>query len=87
MPTFACLAIYPVIRHNLSQFNDLIFMAGNVVIPTSVDLATKLYISRQGTARCWTQLNSRRMTICIYLNLSTHLLPYMRGISIGVAVP
>jgi hypothetical protein len=31
-----------------------------------LNLATKLYISRQGTARCWTQLNSRRMTICIY---------------------
>jgi RNA-directed DNA polymerase len=46
-----------------------------------LNLATKLYISRQGTARCsqWTKLNSRRMTICMYLNLSTHLLPYMHG--------
>ena len=33
-----------------------------------LNLETKLYISRQGTARCsrWTQLNSRRITICIY---------------------
>jgi len=33
-----------------------------------LNLETKLYISRQGTARCsqWTQLNSRRITIYIY---------------------
>jgi hypothetical protein len=38
-----------------------------------LNLETKLYISRQGTARCsqWTQLNSRRITIYIYLDLST----------------
>jgi len=43
--------------------------------------ATKLYILRRGTTQLsqWTKFHSCRIKICIYRNLSTNLLPYIRG--------
>jgi len=49
--------------------------------PQVLNPATKLYILRRGTTRLsqWTKFHSCRIKICIYRNLSTNLLPYIRG--------
>ncbi len=53
----------------------------NAVYPQVLNPATKLYIFRRGTTRWsqWTKCHSCRITICIYRNLSTNLLPYICG--------